>query len=167
MLEIREHLDACPACDAEYRGLRATKQMLASLSMKAPRADFEAALVAQARQPVRGALSWPIAGVALSVPRLKPAAAAAALSLATVLLAAGALDNAARDTTAAGRVDAGLAAVTVAAPEVFPPFHDAHLTYLPMPADEPSVVRAAPLSWQPRGNGPIILSSYGGVSYGR
>ena len=152
MLEIRAHLDGCPACRAEHRTLRETKHLLASLALQTPRQDFEPLLRAQverASHPAgRWVPSWLLAwqGGALSLPRPRPLVAAAALSLTTLLLATATLDTPSAAPDASARA---------AAPEVYPRYVEPHSVYLSsMPLAQP-----APLVWN-EGGGSVMLSSY-------
>lgn len=105
MLLLRSHLNECPACAAECRSLRETKQIIASLALKTPRADLEQLLRAQAESKERmGPLyrlfpTWAFSPESLrpqergSTLRAKPLAATVILSVAGFWLASAALDG--------------------------------------------------------------------------
>jgi len=151
MLEIRAHLDRCPACQAEHQALRQTKHLLSSLALRAPRAEFESLLLSQAQHMshplARWVPSWLMAwrDGAVSWPRPRPLAATAVLSLAGLFLATASLDTPAS------------APVRVAVPDVHqsfvrPPYMEQHL--LPAPYTAP--VDTTPLTWSGDRNAPIL-----------
>lgn len=101
MLEIRAHLDDCAPCRMEHESLRATKHLLGSLALKAPREELEALLLSQADRESRPAArwlpSWMLAALdgAVGIPVPRPRTlAAAALSVAGVFLASAPLREA-------------------------------------------------------------------------
>lgn len=128
MLDIRAHLEVCPGCRVEYQTLRDTKRLLSSLALRAPRAEFEALLgaeVARNASPLKRFLpSWldfrRYTAVSLTaLPRRPtPLLAAAALSVAGLVLATATLD-APSDTVAA----------RAASPEVYPRYVEEHIVY--------------------------------------
>ena len=117
MISIREHMRGCASCCEEHEALSQTKRLVASLALKAPRAELEALLL---RESVSVNQSWvsrfpwlpawitdraegfteasgTIAAVPRNIPlRIKPLAATAVLSVAGFCLASATVDGPSR-----------------------------------------------------------------------
>src|SRR5438067_1007934 len=116
MLEIRAHLDVCPACRGEYQTLRDTKRLLAALAMQAPRTEFEALLRAEVER-VSGPFgrwmpAWRLSRQVGMLARPTPLFAAAALLLAALFFATGKVDTPA---------DMPVLAASAPTPDLYPP----------------------------------------------
>lgn len=150
MLDIRAHLDRCTACREEYQSLRETKHLLSSLALQAPRAGFEARLRGQAGRAAQPANYWLPSWVlawqegALGLPRPSPFATAAALSLATLLMAAGSLEP---------PVTSPETSVQALAPATYSPLPEQSSVYASLPR-----AKRSSLDWQPGGSSIVLLS---------
>lgn len=120
MLDIRAHLDQCAPCRQEHQSLQETKRLLGSLALKTPRLELDALLHAEAQRAAqqhplsrRWVPAWLTAAGRDSrsllplLPRPRPLAATAALSLAGLCLATAPL----RDAPGGGASDDHLTAV--------------------------------------------------------
>lgn len=125
MLEVRQHLRDCPACDLEHETLQDTKRLLNSLAQKMARPEMEALLLLQASRsenPVRRWVPewltvWAENLRPLPVPRVSSAAgvALAAAGLVVVTLPLGGTgDEAAQRRAVSGASAAGFVPVNIA-----------------------------------------------------
>lgn len=151
MLEIRAHLDHCPACRAEHQTLRDTKRLLASLALQAPRAEFEALLRTQVRRDKHAPIRWlPLFGV---VSRPRPFVAAAALSFAALLLASAHLGTPPQNETASALAPT---------PEYPPTYIEPQYIYASsLPSADPM-----PLTWS-GGDHHVITAGYRSILFNR
>lgn len=117
MIAIREHMRGCACCCEEHEALSQTKRLVASLALKAPRAELEALLLREAASVnqswvsrfqwlpawitdrAEGLTAPPATMVApprIGLLRVKPIAATAVLSVAGFCLASATVDSPSR-----------------------------------------------------------------------